>query len=78
MVEQLTENDSQAGEKKNNTEQSEYSEEEPEAETTMIDNSARGSRKVDKTRTINEEPGTSRGRMGKVRKLTTVGKSIVV
>ena len=59
MVEQLTENDSQAGEKNNNIEQSERSEEEPEAETTMVDNSMKKSQRV------SDEPRSSRGRMRK-------------
>ena len=60
-VEYSTEADSQVGEENENIEQSEHSEEEPEAETTMVDNSARGSRKVDKTRIIDEECSSSRG-----------------
>ena len=72
LVEQSTENNSQAGEKNNNTEQSEennnteQSEEELEAETTMVDNSVKKSQRVDKTQTIDEEPRSSRGRMRKI------------
>ena len=64
-VEHSTEVDSQVGEENENTEQSEHSEEEPEVETTMVDNLLRKSLGTDKVQTIDEEPRSSRGRMRK-------------